>query len=390
LPKFPSFSDKLTDIPGATWEKYRDKMITYGKDLVRLHIGDCYKNPAYPLPLQEHFIKMNPKFNRYCDTFGIPELREILALKLREDNGLRVNSENIIVSVGATGGLSAAVHSILNEGEDILVLTPFWPILRGTIASSQVNLIEVPFYTELYQQPDLDIVARLKSYLTKKTAAIYLNTPNNPSGKVLDRQQLRQVAEFAREHKLWVISDEAYDGLTYDGHEHISIASLPDIFPQTISVFTFSKIYMFAGLRLGYAVGSRECMVHLNKIMVHQLYSPSTFIQNMMIKPVKTRRQWQPQVKAFYQDLRDSFINQLAIPLIKPEATYFLFFPITPFLKGRDYDKVIEAFFENGVSVAPGADFGVNFDEYIRVCFTGEYPERLEKGIIRLRQVLEG
>ena len=388
MPKFPNFTHKLAGIKGAIFEKFRGKMIDFGPDIVRFHIGDSYMPPVYPLPLTLPFLNDNQDFSRYGNTFGIEEIREVLAVKLREDNQLDVNPDNILMTTGATNALSSAVHSILDPGEDILVLTPCWPIFPGIVRSAQANLIEVPFYMLLYDNPELDIIQHLEEYLSDKTVALYLNTPNNPSGKVLNDVQLKQIAEFARHHKIWILSDEAYDGLTFDNHKHISIASLSEMFPQTITVFTFSKIFMFAGLRLGYAVGTEEMIINLNKILVHQIYSSTIFTQQMMIEPVKTRHTWMNKVQSHYQDLRDQFIYQSGLSLIKPEATYFIFFSIEEYLRGRDYDTVINACFDKGVSVAPGIDFGKDFGLFLRVCFTGEPPDRLEKGVERLRDVL--
>ena len=388
MPRFPDYSQKLSAIKGAVFEKFRGKREDFGSDLIRFHIGDSYLSPGYPLPLNQTFLDEYQSFSRYCNTFGIEELREVLSKKLREDNRLNVQPNNILMTTGATNALSSAVHSLLEPGEEILLLTPCWPIFPGIIHSAQANLIEVPFYMHLYENPDLDIKKHLEKYISNKTVAIYLNTPNNPSGKVLSNHQLEQIAEFARLHKLWIISDEAYDGLTFDGHEHISIAALAEMFPQIVTVFTFSKIFMFAGLRLGYAVGTEDMIINLNKIMVHQIYSSPTLTQQMMIEPVKTRHQWMNKVQNHYQNLRDQFVNQSGLSLNIPEATYFIFFTIEEYLRGRKYDQVINACFENGVSVAPGIDFGKDFEKYLRVCFTGESPDRLEKGIDRLRKVL--
>ena len=388
MPKFPDYADKISKIPGAVFEKYRKKMDAYGSGMVRLHIGDTYLPPVYSLPLKNKFLKEHQNFNRYCNTFGIDELRNALKDKLRDDNNLRILIDNILITAGATNALSAAVHSLLNNDEDILVLTPCWPIFRGLVQSVPANIIEVPLYMQLYKNPAIDIIEHLEKYLTKKSVAIYLNTPNNPSGKVLSRQQLEQIAQFARANDLWVISDEAYEGLTFDGREHISIATLEDMYDQTISIFTFSKIFMFAGLRLGYAVGREEVIINLNKIMVHQLYSPPTITQQMMIGAVMSRHQWMKGVKIHYQELRDRFVDQLELPIDKPEAAYFIFFPIQKYLRGRDFYRVIDTLLENGVSVAPGEDFGKGFETYIRLCITGEKPHRLEKGIARVRDVL--
>lgn len=363
-------------------------MKNFGPDLVRFHIGDSYLPPVYPLPFDEDFLKENKDFSRYGNTFGIEELRKELSYKIVEDNHLNISSNNILITTGATNALSAAVHGILEPGEEILVLTPCWPIFPGIVHSTEANIIEVPFYMKLYENAEMDIISHLDHYISDKTTAIYLNSPNNPSGKVLTYQQLKQISDIARKYKLWIISDEAYDGLTFDGHTHYSIGQLPDMFRQTVTVFTFSKIFMFAGLRLGYAVGSEELIVNLNKILVHQIYSSPIITQQMMIEPVKTRHQWMGKVQNHYQMLRDQFISQSGLSLIKPEATYFIFFSIEKYLGGRNYEEVVKSCFEEGVSVAPGIDFGKDFGLYLRICFTGESPERLDIGINRLRKIL--
>jgi aspartate/methionine/tyrosine aminotransferase len=359
-----------------------------GPYLIRLHIGDTYLHPRYDLPVSPDFMKKRPYFNRYCNTFGIERFRRVLKDKLREDNGFDVSEENILATNGATNALSASVLSLMNPIEEILVLTPCWPFFPGMVEMADAKVVEVPFYTQLYQKPDLAIADYLQKFMSSNTVAIYLNTPNNPSGKVLNRSQLQQLADFAKKNKLWIISDEAYDGLVFDQHEHICIATFPGLFEQTISIFTFSKSFMFAGLRLGYLVADESVIQSINKTMVHQLYSPSTLSQYMMVQPVRDRHQWIPALCQEYQELRDMFIEELNFDVHPPEGTYFLFFSIADLLQGRDYWEVIDSFLEAGVSVAPGEDFGRGFENYIRICFTGEPPERLKSAIDRINHVL--
>jgi aspartate/methionine/tyrosine aminotransferase len=145
---------------------------------------------------------------------------------------------------------------------------------------------------------------------------------------------------------------------------------------------------MFAGLRLGYLVSAPGTVNSINKVMVHQLYSPSTLSQYMMVDPVKNRSSWVPKLCQEYQELRDMFIDKLRQPVRPPEGTYFLFFSVADYLNGREYWQVIEDLLNEGVSVAPGEDFGKGFEDYIRICFTGESPERLEKAIDRINRVI--
>ena len=390
MPLFPHFAERIDRVPPSVFEKFRTRMKEKGAFLIHLHIGDTYLPPDYSLPVSTEFMKNKPYLHRYCNTFGVERFRRVAALKLNEDNAFTVTAENILATSGATNALSASVLTLMNPGEEILVLTPCWPFFPGMVELIDARVVQVPFYTLLYQKPDLDIAAHLSTYLTPQTVAVYLNSPNNPSGKVLSRLQLQQVADFARQNQLWIISDEAYDGLIFDDHSHLSVATLPDMFAQTISIFTFSKSFMFAGLRLGYLAAEIPVVRQINKALVHQVYSPSTLSQYMMVDPVKQRHTWIPKLRQHYQELRDMFVNELALPLNPPEGTYFLFFSIRDYLKGREYWQVIDQLLEEGVTVAPGEDFGADFADYIRICFTGEPPQRLKLAIERINRVLSG
>jgi len=387
MPRYPELNKAITALPGAVFEKYRDLMTAKGDELVRLHIGDTYQAPAYQLPLDSSFMHTYPDFNRYCDTFGFGELRRLLSEKVNEDNAIDVDPDEILISCGATNALSAAVHSVLAPSEQIMLLTPCWPIFRGVALLAGADICEVPFFVKLYEEPDLDIMAHLEQFITDDTVALYLNAPNNPSGKVLNRNQIRQITAFARKHRLWLISDEAYEGLIYDGRELHSPASDKQISDQVVTVFTFSKIFMFAGMRLGYAVAKKDVIIAMNKVIVHQIYGAPTFTQQMMLEAVRRRREWMDGVRIYYQSLRDMFVDKLKISFHIPEATYFIFFRVSEDSAPEQYESLVRRCFDAGVSVAPGIDFGLDFKHYIRLCFTGEPPERLDLAIERLNSI---
>lgn len=387
MPKFPYYAQRTKLVGGSVFEKFRGKLEAQGDNLVKLHIGDSYAPPPYDLPFEKQFVDGHPGFNRYCDTFGIAPLREALAEKLRADNNIDGNPGRILVTAGATNALSVSVQSLVDPGDEVMLLAPYWPFFRGMVLLAGGSVVETPLYTVLYDQPGLDIRAHLEQHLSERTVAIYLNSPNNPSGKVLDRAQLETVASFARDHDLWLISDEAYDGMTFDGREHVSPASFPGMLERTVTMFTFSKVFMFSGIRIGYAVGSEDTVRTLNKTMVHQLYSPSTVAQQMLVEPVRTRTEWRHRFVRHIQELRDEFSERVHMPMPTPDGAYYFFFSIADRLGGRDYWEVFDACMDAGVSVAPGADFGAEFGRHIRICFAGESPERLRTAAERLNRV---
>ena len=390
MPRFPRFAERSARITGSVYEKFRARMASAGADLVGLHIGDAYAPPPYALPLNAEFLRSHSGFHRYCDTFGLPELRDALVEKVREDNNLLVARENILVTAGATNALSAAVAALVDPGDEVLLLSPYWPFVRGMIRAAGGQVVEVPFYTELLRDPKADVAALLQSRLTEKTAALYLNSPNNPSGKVLDRGQLETIADFARRNDLWLFCDEAYDGMTFDERAHISPSSFDGMLDRTITTFTFSKVFMFAGLRLGYAVASNEVVRAINKSMVHQLYSPSTLAQQMMIEPVRSRDLWSRRFVVECESIRDRVAQALRVDAPLPEGAYYFFFPIDDYLRGRAFTAVIEALLDAGVSVAPGEDFGADFASWIRICFAGVPTPRVMLGVERINRVLAG
>jgi N-succinyldiaminopimelate aminotransferase len=386
MPRFPKLSSRTALVTGSVFEKFQPQL--RGKDFVKLHIGDGSEPPPYTLPIDAGFLREHPYSFQYCNTYGVAALREVLVEKLREDNSLPVGDEDVMLTSGACNALSHGTLALVEPGEEVLVLTPAWPFFQGMVRLAGGEVVEVPVYARLYGEPSLDLAAALRSRLTDRTVAIYVNTPNNPSGKVLSREQLSTIAAFAREHDLWVISDEAYDGITFDGLEHVSLGSLSDMFERTLSIFTFSKAFLFAGLRLGYVAAPREVLSGLNKLMIHQLYGPNTLGQNMMIEPVRTRHEWMPKLCARMQALRDELLSTLSFEVPRPEGTYFVFFDAAPLLRGRDFWATVEACLAAGVSVAPGGDFGSDFERHLRLCFTADTPERVLEGAHKLNAIL--
>lgn len=158
MPKFPNYAQRTTFITGSVFEKYGPKMQQMGRKLVKLHIGDTCLAPQYQIPIESAFIENNDGFNQYCNTFGFHPPRETLSEKVKTDNLLNAQPNQIMVTFGAINALNTSVQSLIDPDDDVLLLTPFWPFFKGMVKVAGGNGIEVPFYLNLYQQSKLNIL----------------------------------------------------------------------------------------------------------------------------------------------------------------------------------------------------------------------------------------
>ena len=239
----------LDSVPVSAIIKIRDLMVTV-KDPFRLDQGDVsFDAPDTVKKAMADAIVAN--HTHYLPTTGVPKLRQLLAEKLRRKNRIPVESDQDIVPTnGGTHAIWAVMHAMFEPGDELIVPDPEWPPTMAIATAAKATPVGVPIYEKLGWRWDLD---ELERAITPRTRAIYVNSPNNPTGGVLTRSDLERIAAIATERKLWVISDEAYEDIIYKG-EHVSIASLPGMYERTISIFTFSKSYAITGLRLGYFV----------------------------------------------------------------------------------------------------------------------------------------
>ena len=237
----------LDTVPVSAIIRIRDLMHTV-KDPFRLDQGDVsFDAPDTVKQAMTRAIAENK--THYLPTTGVPRLKELLAEKLRTKNRLPIASpEEVIPTNGGTHALWATMHALFEPGDEMIVADPEWPPTMAIAIAAGARAVPVRLHESLRFRWDLD---ELERAITPHTKAIYVNSPNTPPGGVLTRADLERIAEMARERNLWVLSDESYEDLVYEG-EHVSIASLPGMYERTISLFTFSKSYAMTGLRLGY------------------------------------------------------------------------------------------------------------------------------------------
>ena len=239
-----------------------NEMKKKGIDVVSFGAGEPdFNTPDY---IKEAAIKaINDNHTRYTATSGIIELKKAIVKKFKEDNGLEYSENQILISTGAKQSLANVFSAILNEGDEVLINIPYWVTYPELVKLNG----GVPVFIETKKENSFKFTLKeLEENCTEKTKAILINSPNNPTGSVYTEEELRVIAEFAREKDLIIISDEIYEKLIYDGKKHISIASLSeDAFNRTIVINGVSKTYAMTGWRIGYSAAPIE----INKLMTN-------------------------------------------------------------------------------------------------------------------------
>jgi aspartate aminotransferase len=322
----------------------------------------------------------------YLQTAGVPRLRELIAAKLRDKNLIPVeNTEDVLVTHGGIHGLYLICRALLEPGDEVLIPDPEWPPTAGNILAARGVPIACPLHESKGWRYDLD---ELESKITPKTRALYVNSPNNPTGGVLSRQDLVRLAGIARERNLWVISDEAYEDVIFEG-EHVSIASLPGMYERTIPFYTLSKSYAMTGLRLGYvAIPDKVIRDRATKLLFYTASNVASIVQYGGIGALEGP---QDCIDAFRTELRarrDLFYDGIAeaaggVFSGKPPAgAFYAFLRIDPRWDGGSPStasiswRMVEYLIGNGrIGAVPGVDFGAHGEGCVRFCFARDRNE---------------
>ena len=324
----------------------------------------------------------------YVQTTGIPPLIELLAAKLRDRNHIPIErTDEVMVTSGGIHGLYCICQGLLDPGDEVLLPDPEWPPGAGNVLAARGVPVGYPLYESRGWRPDIDEIASL---VTARTKAIYLNSPHNPTGGVLTRSDLERVAALARDRSLWVISDEAYEHILFDGREHVSIASLPGMYDRTIPFYTFSKSYAITGLRLGYlTVRDPKVRERIRKVLFYTVSNTSSLVQYGGVGALTGS---QEVITEFQRELaarRDLFykgIQQAAHGVLTgepPTGAFYAFMRIDPGWRSPLTDAspspswaITEFLIKRGrIGCVPGVDFGPHGEGYVRFCFARERQE---------------
>ncbi|GAC1654549.1 MAG: guanitoxin biosynthesis PLP-dependent (S)-gamma-hydroxy-L-arginine cyclodehydratase GntC [Candidatus Dormibacteraceae bacterium] len=350
---------------------------------VRLDVGQ----PNFRTP--DHVSAAGKKaiddgFTFYTHTQGMIGLREKLVAKLERVNGIRVGVEQIASAGGGVGAIAATMAAILQPGDEILLPDPGWPNYRMMPPWLGARSVFYPLDPENDFLPDLD---RLQSLVTGRTRALLINSPSNPTGTVFPRPVVEALAEIARRFDLWLISDECYDQIVFEG-EHLSPARLLQD-GRVVSIYTFSKTYAMTGWRLGYAVGEAKLIDTVTKVLESNTSGPSTIAQKAAEAALDGPQDCVAEMVAAYSHRRDlavDLLTEAGLLVSVPHGAFYIMADVTPAgMNSRDFALRLVA--DRGVSVAPGTAFGEVAAGSIRISLASS-DEDLREGIGRLAEAV--
>jgi len=358
-----------------------------GKDVVHLEIGE----PDFDTPknIKEAAVKaLYSGYTHYVPAAGIPELREAIAEYASKFRAINVDPEEVVVTPGAKPIMFFGILACVNPGEEVMYPNPGFPIYESVINFVGAKPVPLPLKEENDFRLDNEYV---KEKITKKTKMIILNSPGNPAGGVLTREDLKVIADcVAGREDVFVLSDEVYSRIIYEG-EHESIASLPGMKEKTILLDGFSKTYAMTGWRLGYGVMRKDLAQRVTQLMINSNSCTCAFVQMAGVEALKGPQDGIGEMVAEFKKRREIIVSGLnkieGIRCKKPRGAFYVF----PNTKGTGMDsRKFGDYLLNdaGVAVLPGTAFGKYGEGYLRLSFANSI-ENIKKALDRISEALK-
>jgi N-succinyldiaminopimelate aminotransferase len=378
MPRHPHIAAGVAASPPSPFSRLARRAAESGRTVHPLHIGDTWHDAPPGCRMEDLRGADIEGLHRYSPVEGQPALTAALATRIAARHGVPTGHEDVLVTAGATGGLGAVLGALTVPGDEVLVLAPYWPLITGVIRGAHALPVAVDMLAP-------GLLERLTAAVTSRTVALYVNTPNNPTGHMLDAAALGALVDFARRHDLWLLADECYEDYAY-AEPHVPLRALaPD---RTFSVHSFSKAFGMAGNRCGYVTSPPGLTAELRKISLHTFYATPTAAQHAALRAlagpgdafVAARR---PE----YQAAGRRMAAALGVP--EPVAGTFLFVDLAARLDGRPLLSFLERCADAGLLLAPGTSFGA-YPTHVRLCFTAEPPEATAQATDLLRDLLGG
>ncbi|MGI8422976.1 MAG: pyridoxal phosphate-dependent aminotransferase [Chloroflexota bacterium] len=360
-----------------------------GRNIVHLEIGEPDFETA-PHISDAAKQAIDDGFTHYGPSAGLLPARESIARYVSGTRDIPVEPDQVVITPGAKPIITFTIMAVVDEGSEVLLPDPGFPIYESVVQYVGGIAVPLPLLEERAFRFDPD---ELRRRATDKTRLIVLNSPQNPTGGVLEKSDLEAVAEIARERDLWVLSDEIYSRLIYDG-EHQSIAALPGMAERTIILDGFSKTYAMTGWRLGYGVAPASLVPHLTRLQTNVTSCTASFAQMAAIAALDGTQAPAEAMVAEFARRREFIVNRLnqieGVMCLKPGGAFYVFPRVT--VPGVTSKKVADSLLEHeGVAVLGGTAFGAQGEGFLRLSFAtsmallAEGSDRIEKGLKRLR-----
>jgi aspartate aminotransferase len=351
-----------------------DKLKSEGRDIIGLNVGEPdFETPDSIKDATIDAIRNN--HTRYSEVAGLSLLREQL--------GANFSKENVLISNGSKQIIYSVFQTICNPGDEVIILRPYWVTFPESVKLAG----GVPIYVDTKDDHQMDIDL-IEQAITEKTKAIVINSPNNPSGAVYPKVELEKITALALRHNFFIMADEAYDHLTYNGVEHFPIASISkNVFQNTITVKSFSKTFCMTGFRVGYVVASEQVIQGITRLQSHLSGNTCTFAQFGAIAALEL--DCAPMLASFQSrsKLAYALFSQI-FKCIEPQGAYYLFCDIREYLgdKHKDCSEFTHYILEQaGVAVVPGIAFGQ--PGFLRISFS-ESSDILKEAFDRIKKIL--
>jgi len=371
------------------------KMKAQGIDVVGFGAGE----PDFDTP--DHIKEAAKKaldrgFTKYTPASGMRELKEAVCRKLKEENGLEYEPDQVLISCGAKHSIFNAILALCDEGDEVILPSPYWVSYPEMIKLAQAK----PVIIKTTQENNFKITSQqLEEAISSKTKLFILNSPSNPTGMIYTKDELRIISDILTEARIYCISDEIYEKIIYDGWKHTSIASLnPRIKELTILVNGVSKTYSMTGWRIGYAAGPKEIIQAMSNLQSHSTSNPTSVSQVAAIAALQSSQGEVRRMVDEFQRRRDHIVKRLnripGISCLKPPGAFYAFPDISRII-GKSYNgKIIRdsislaqlLLYEAKVAVVPGAAFGA--DEHLRFSYATSM-ENIDKGLDRVEEFVK-
>jgi aspartate aminotransferase/aminotransferase len=351
-------------------------------DVTRLEVGD----PDFITP--PHIIDAaaaaaRDGFTRYPPSAGYPSLRELIAEKVTQRNHLPTTANQVVVTTGGGGGLFTTFLALLDPGDEVLIADPGWSGYPAQLHVQHAIMRRYPL--DRSRRFGLDPQA-LERAITPKTKAIVVNSPANPTGSVFDREDLRRVVEIAARHDCWLVSDECYDEMIFEG-EHVTMATLGER-ERIITIFTFSKSYAMTGWRIGYVVAPAPVAEVIGKLQEPVVASASSISQKAAEAALLGPQDCVGQMRDSYRERRDlalALLDEAGVGYVRPRGAFYLMVDTSP--AGASMDFARRLLLEEKVATVPGSAFGPGGEGMVRVSLATAR-DALERGLTRLAATL--